>query len=101
MESESRRLTTMAANTPAVADPVPATGAGDKGQTEKSGPRIRCPLCGWKPGKPDRWLCSWCGYWWNTFDTGAICPSCLYRWTRTQCLACHRWSPHSDWYEYR
>jgi hypothetical protein len=25
-----------------------------------SGPRIRCPLCGWSPRKEDRWFCT-CG----------------------------------------
>lgn len=34
-----------------------------------SGPRIRCPLCGWMPRNEDRWSCS-CGHQWNTFDTG-------------------------------
>jgi hypothetical protein len=24
---------------------------------EPSGPRIRCPLCGWSPRKEDRWSC--------------------------------------------
>jgi hypothetical protein len=36
---------------------------------EPSGPRIRCPLCGWSPSKEDRWACE-CGHLWNTFDTG-------------------------------
>jgi hypothetical protein len=30
-----------------------------------SGPRIRCPLCGYSPRKHDRWSCS-CGHQWNT-----------------------------------
>jgi len=42
---------------------------------DPSGPRIRYPLCGWSPGKEDRWSCS-CGHEWNTFDTGAVCPVC-------------------------
>jgi hypothetical protein len=42
-----------------------------------SGPRIRCPLCGWSPRKDDRrWSCSY-GNEWNTFDTGGVCPACL------------------------
>ena len=65
---------------------------------EGAGPRIRCPLCGWQPGPDDRWRCQ-CGHTWNTFDTGGVCPGCLFQWTTTQCLACGRWSPHSDWYE--
>jgi hypothetical protein len=43
-------------------------------------PRIRCPLCGWSPRKEDRWFCT-CGHEWNTFDTGGVCPACLYPWT--------------------
>ena len=64
---------------------------------EPSGPQIRCPLCGWKPRKEDRWMCA-CGHIWNTFDTGGVCPACLHQWTTTQCLACHHWSAHSEWY---
>ena len=64
---------------------------------EPSGPRIRCPLCGWSPHKEDKWFCT-CGHEWNTFDTGGVCPACLHQWTSTQCLSCSRWSPHSDWY---
>lgn len=64
------------------------------------GPRIRCPLCGWSPKKRSRWLCDLrgCGHQWNTFDTGGVCPNCLYQWKETQCLSCNRFSPHSDWY---
>ncbi len=65
-----------------------------------SGPRIRCPLCGWQPRAHDRWFCK-CGHQWNTFDTGGICPACLYQWKDTQCLACGRFSPHSEWYEHK
>jgi hypothetical protein len=32
---------------------------------DPNGPRIRCPLCGWSPGKDDRWSCT-CGHIWNT-----------------------------------
>src|SRR5438105_4940616 len=64
---------------------------------DPSGPRIRCPLCGWSPRKDDRWSCS-CGHQWNTFETGGVCPACLHQWTSTQCLSCSGWSSHSDWY---
>ena len=62
------------------------------------GIRIRCPLCGWEPGAGDRWVCR-CKHVWNTFDTGGVCPACLYQWKVTQCLRCGEFSPHSDWYE--
>jgi hypothetical protein len=65
---------------------------------DPSGPRIRCPLCGWSPLKKDLWACD-CGHVWNTFDTGGVCPGCLQQWASTQCLACKRWSSHSDWYQ--
>jgi hypothetical protein len=68
----------------------------DKG-LDPPGPRIRCPLCGWSPRKEDKWFCE-CGYEWNTFDTGGVCPACLHQWSETQCLSCSRWSPHSEWY---
>lgn len=61
------------------------------------GPRIRCPRCGWRPRAQDRWMCH-CHHVWNTFDTGGVCPGCLYQWKITQCLACGQMSPHSDWY---
>ncbi len=61
------------------------------------GPHIRCPRCGWRPGAQDRWMCQ-CHHVWNTFDTGGVCPGCLYQWKITQCLSCGRMAPHSDWY---
>src|SRR5262245_9338704 len=64
---------------------------------DPSGPRILCPLCGWSPRKEDKWFCT-CGNEWNTFDTGGVCPACPHQWSETQCLACSRWSPHSEWY---
>jgi hypothetical protein len=67
---------------------------------DPTGPRIRCPKCNWSPRAHDRWMCK-CGHIWNTFDTGGVCPACLYQWTMTACLACHQWSPHSDWYTAR
>jgi predicted amidophosphoribosyltransferase len=60
-------------------------------------PPIRCPQCAWRPRAQDRWSCL-CGHCWNTFDTGGRCPACGERWDHTQCLSCHRWSPHHDWY---
>ena len=57
---------------------------------DPSGPRIRCPLCGWSPRKDYVWSCT-CGHDWNTFDTGGVCPACLHRWTSTQWLKCGGW----------
>lgn len=59
---------------------------------------IRCPLCGWRPARADRWACR-CGESWNTFQTRGRCPSCSYQWPWTQCLRCHRRSAHERWYE--
>jgi len=86
---------------PAAEEPILSTVIDRELKEEKSydpsGLRIRCPLCGWSPRKEDHWFCE-CGYEWNTFDTGGVCPACLHQWTETQCLSCSGWSPHSDWY---
>jgi len=60
--------------------------------------RIRCPLCGWRPARSDRWVCG-CGEEWNTFATRGRCPACSYQWRWTECLRCHRLSAHERWYE--
>ena len=59
--------------------------------------RIRCPRCGWEPGRHDRWICR-CFHVWNTFDTRGVCPGCGYQWLETQCLRCKVMSRHEDWY---
>jgi hypothetical protein len=59
--------------------------------------RIRCPKCKWQPGRADRWQCA-CRHVWNTFDTRGVCPACRFAWQDTQCLRCHEWSPHIEWY---
>lgn len=82
-----------------VIEPDVTTGAGEEKRSGPSGPRIRCPVCGWTPSEHDLWSCT-CGHEWNTFDTGGVCPACLHQWTSTQCLACHQWSAHADWYVY-
>jgi hypothetical protein len=62
--------------------------------------RIRCPACGWQPGKSSTWCCMpGCGHVWNTFETRGVCPGCDKEWTSTACLKCGVWSPHDDWYE--
>jgi len=37
----------------------------EESRLDPSGPRIRCPLCGWSPRKDDFWSCT-CGHIWNT-----------------------------------
>lgn len=62
--------------------------------------KIRCPLCEWRPQKPDRWVCSpGCGHRWNTFETTGVCPVCAKGWHETACLRCGGWSAHDAWYE--
>jgi hypothetical protein len=78
-----------------VREAEPVTGDAPTGPTRP--PRIRCPKCNWTPRAEDRWQCH-CRHVWNTFDTGGVCPGCLYQWKITMCLNCQQWSPHSDWY---
>lgn len=59
--------------------------------------KICCPKCDWEPDASSEWTCT-CEHIWNTFDTGGICPKCKTRWKDTECLSCHKWSPHIDWY---
>ena len=61
--------------------------------------KIACPHCNWQPLPKPYWACS-CGHRWNTFATAGVCPQCQYRWPETQCLACHIYSPHEDWYHH-
>ena len=81
----------------AVREAEPVVEAGETTGAGPKEPRIRCPKCNWSPHADSRWSCK-CGHRWNTFDTGGVCPSCLYQWKITACLRCHEWSAHSDWY---
>jgi hypothetical protein len=87
----------MVEDRPLVKDQPGTIPEAETGTTEGGGGDIRCPLCGWTPAAEDRWMCR-CRHSWNTFDTGGVCPGCLFQWANTQCLACHGWSLHSDWY---
>jgi hypothetical protein len=58
---------------------------------------IACPKCSWRPGADARWVCA-CKHVWNTFETHGVCPACGTAWKETQCLMCHQWSDHEDWY---
>ncbi|NIR49146.1 hypothetical protein GWO43_11840 [candidate division KSB1 bacterium] len=64
--------------------------------------KIYCPKCKWEPSPDDRWLCGVadCAHVWNTFETMGRCPNCGKIWQDTQCLRCHRWSKHMDWYHF-
>jgi len=73
------------------------TGIDETTDNGPSEPRIRCPKCDWSPRAKDLWICK-CRHEWHTFDTGGICPACLYQWKVTQCLSCLKVSAHSDWY---
>ena len=59
--------------------------------------KIYCPKCSWEPEQASRWWCH-CGFTWNTFDTGGVCPRCSKAWEETACLSCQAWSRHRDWY---
>jgi len=62
---------------------------------------IFCPHCEWEPGPEAQWECMpSCGTMWNTFWTRGACPSCGYKWLKTQCLACGELSPHEAWYNH-
>jgi hypothetical protein len=78
-------------------EPATPTRTRDTSGDDSGTPRIRCPKCNWMPQAEDRWQCN-CGHVWNTFDTGGVCPGCMYQWKVTQCLRCGEMSPHSDWY---
>ena len=93
----ANRGASMVEDRPAVHDRPGDLPDTETGGTGGGGGEIRCPLCGWAPAAKDLWMCR-CSHLWNTFDTGGVCPGCLYQWTHTQCLACHGWSAHSDWY---
>jgi hypothetical protein len=80
-----------------VVEPDQETGVFDDNQRNPADPRIRCPHCDWSPKPDSRWQCV-CKHHWNTFDTGGICPACMFQWTSTQCLSCGVFSAHSAWY---
>src|SRR5581483_7171940 len=49
-----------------------------------------CPSCNAAPPVGNYWRCSQCGQSFNTFATGAVCPSCKSQFPATQCLDCGR-----------
>lgn len=58
---------------------------------------IACPRCDWRPMGHELWICT-CKHRWHTFSTHGVCPKCSKAWKVTQCLACHQYSDHEDWY---
>lgn len=93
LHEEPRLLLRSTSRSPIVRTGEKLAGRGSRPQ------RIRCPLCLWQPRRTDTWLCSHCGYTWNTFDTHGLCPGCGHQWLETACLRCGEWSRHEDWYE--
>lgn len=85
-------------------EPAPSDGSADTDvehahdEDTSRGRRIRCPACGWQPGRHHQWMCT-CLCSWNTFETAGLCPECGKQWTETQCPRCHVWSKHERWYE--
>ncbi len=59
-----------------------------------------CPTCKTAPPAGDYWKCGHCGQQFDTFATGAVCPSCGSRFNATRCLDCgaqhsmNEWIPH-------
>lgn len=58
---------------------------------------IACPKCDWRPQGTELWVCE-CRHRWHTFNTHGVCPACGKAWRVTQCLACHEFSDHEEWY---
>ncbi len=49
-----------------------------------------CPTCNSAPPVGQYWRCHQCGQAFDTFETGAVCPSCRSQFPATQCLDCGR-----------
>ena len=56
-----------------------------------------CPSCGAKPPMGALWKCARCGYTFDTFLTGAVCPSCGSEFGTTTCMDCQQTRPIRDW----
>lgn len=56
-----------------------------------------CPTCHSAPPLGNYWKCSQCGQPFDTFATGAACPSCGTRFAETKCLDCGRLHPMAEW----
>ena len=56
-----------------------------------------CPTCHSTPPLGNFWKCSQCGQPFDTFATGAACPSCGTGFAETKCLDCGRLHPMTEW----
>src|SRR4051794_25633528 len=52
-----------------------------------------CPACKIAPPVGTYWKCTTCGGEFDTFQTGAVCPSCRTQFPTTRCLDCGRLHP--------
>jgi Zn-dependent protease len=58
---------------------------------------LRCPACGTPPPVGPLWTCSRCRTAFDTFETGAVCPTCGERFARTTCPECGAQHPAGAW----
>ena len=56
-----------------------------------------CPNCGAKPPVGALWRCAECKQTFDTFETGAVCPSCGSHFPNTMCGDCQQTHPISEW----
>jgi Zn-dependent protease len=56
-----------------------------------------CPRCNSKPPLGAFWKCNNCQQAFDTFQTGAVCPSCSARFDVTRCLDCGWAHPMEQW----
>lgn len=81
----------------AVTFPETEIGTGSEEQLDSSGPRIPMPTVR-LVASTERSLVLHLRTRLEHLRYRRRLPACLHQWTETQCLRCHRWSPHSDWY---
>src|SRR4051812_33960828 len=82
--------------------PINRVGAffGPPAEFSSGRPGIACPFCSFSPHVGLQWRC-WpdgSGGDFDTFATQAKCPHCEAQFPWTQCPACHKTSPHKNWY---
>jgi len=60
-------------------------------------PQYACPTCKMSPPMGEFWKCGKCGQAFDTFQTGAACPSCGSRFDVTRCIDCGASHPMQQW----